>query len=371
MEPLLHHERVRCENAAKQLEVIQEELNHFREIAEPAYSGWFHSHFGKRATELRELHSRWLELNHLISQVNAEAFTSGCSHRTAHERIQRARYRMEETTTTQSQQDEDPENTERQARDTDSKKRPHPEAEGDLTPELERLLRREFEEMAGARPRDNRSRRDYDAMFKEFQEHFREEVLGQPRQKRKTPSDQPPRSPQPTKTPRPPNPEESRRKLIYRTLARRLHPDVNPDLSPRELGLWHEVQLAYQSRSIEKLETLLALSESGDSEWMFGSVQSVSRLRTIFSDFNKKIRSTQKELRERKKTPSWEYMRVREDSSGLKELKRRIARELRDADEELRSEIRNLEEEIDLWSRPSRSQRNKLRRPEFSYRRKY
>lgn len=371
MEPLLHAERNRCENAAKELEDSQAELNHFREVLEPEYSAWFHSQFGKRATELRELHARWLELRRLVSQVEAEAMHAGCSLHTAYQRIEQSRRNMDEKIRQHSARDhtagdEDPTTTK-----TKNSKRDSGRDTGDnIPPELEALLRQEFEEVAGERPRNHRDQREYDALFKEFQEAFREEVLGQTRKRREKPSNEAARPAAPERsTPPSADPEESRRKQIYRILARRLHPDVNLNLSPRELNLWHEVQLAYHSKDIQKLETLLALCESGGAEFSFCSVLSVSRLRAIFLDFRKKIRSTQKELRERKKTPAWEYLQSKEAPSGLKELKRRVARELRDAEEDLHSEIRTFEDAIDSWSRSSRKQGTKQRRPEFSYRR--
>jgi hypothetical protein len=58
MEPLLRAERVRCEEVASDLETSQRELNHFREVIEPAYSSWFYSHFGEKVTRIRELESR-------------------------------------------------------------------------------------------------------------------------------------------------------------------------------------------------------------------------------------------------------------------------------------------------------------------------
>ena len=367
MEPLLHAERTRCENAAKELEDSQAELNHFREVLEPEYSAWFHSQFGKRSTELREVHARWLELHRLVSQVEAEAMYAGCSLRTAYQRIEQARRDMDEKIRQNSARDhtagdEDPTTTKNSKRDSGR------ETGDDIPPELEALLRQEFEEVAGERPRNQRDRREYDALYQEFQEAFREEVLGQTRERHEKPSNESSR-PAASDHSAPPaaDPDESRRKQIYRTLARRLHPDVNSDLSPRELNLWHEVQLAYHSKDIQKLETLLALCESGGAEFSFCSVLSVSRLRAIFLDFRKKIRATQKELRERKKTPAWEYLQSKEAPNGLKELKRRVARELGDTEEELHSEIRTFEDAIDSWSRSSRKQGTKQRRPEFTY----
>jgi len=45
------------------------------------------------------------------------------------------------------------------------------------------------------------------------------------------------------------------RSLYYR-LVKRLHPDVNPDVGPREKLLWQRVQQAYQDRDMQALEVV-------------------------------------------------------------------------------------------------------------------
>src|SRR4051812_47418466 len=51
-------------------------------------------------------------------------------------------------------------------------------------------------------------------------------------------------------------PDDARRRSLYRDLARKLHPDLNPSLSSHERDLWHEVRAAYEARDLEALETL-------------------------------------------------------------------------------------------------------------------
>ncbi len=56
------------------------------------------------------------------------------------------------------------------------------------------------------------------------------------------------------------------KKLFY-TLAKKLHPDVNPNHSPEQQSLWLKVLYAYQTCDIEKLKALeLAQGDSTDSE---------------------------------------------------------------------------------------------------------
>lgn len=61
--------------------------------------------------------------------------------------------------------------------------------------------------------------------------------------------------------------EETARKLrsLYRVLARRLHPDLNPSQSPTDAELWHRVSAAYDLREIDQLEALETLTRDTGS----------------------------------------------------------------------------------------------------------
>lgn len=49
---------------------------------------------------------------------------------------------------------------------------------------------------------------------------------------------------------------------LYRELAKRLHPDVNPELSAELVSLWQQVQDAYQRTDLETLKALQIVYES-------------------------------------------------------------------------------------------------------------
>jgi hypothetical protein len=61
--------------------------------------------------------------------------------------------------------------------------------------------------------------------------------------------------------------EATARKLrnLYRVLARRLHPDLNPSQSPTDAELWHRVTAAYDRREIDELDALEILTRNADS----------------------------------------------------------------------------------------------------------
>jgi len=51
-------------------------------------------------------------------------------------------------------------------------------------------------------------------------------------------------------------------KTLYRSLAKDLHPDVNPTITEKQKGIWHLVLEAYQSGDVDKLKALAIVYES-------------------------------------------------------------------------------------------------------------
>lgn len=50
----------------------------------------------------------------------------------------------------------------------------------------------------------------------------------------------------------------------FRLLARRLHPDLNPEQSRAVAELWHRVTAAYEAQDLEELEAIEILSRGAD-----------------------------------------------------------------------------------------------------------
>jgi hypothetical protein len=51
----------------------------------------------------------------------------------------------------------------------------------------------------------------------------------------------------------------------FRTLARRLHPDLNPSQSPAQAELWHRVTAAYEARDLDELDAMEILTRDEDA----------------------------------------------------------------------------------------------------------
>ncbi len=94
-------------------------------------------------------------------------------------------------------------------------------------------------------------------------------------------------------------------KELYRDLARSLHPDAGGDATPAQLRLWHEVQDAYRSGDLARLEFLHTRCGSV-SEWE-SPVTPVSRLHALAGVFKNALRDLRRRIRSVKQQPAWGF----------------------------------------------------------------
>jgi len=254
MEPLLKMERARCERASEQLRSVTEKLDQFDREVSSAFSIWLHTHFGEALTHVRELHAKMEELEDQVSWVHYEAMRAGISERTAYERLARLRASGENDGGRSPTED-----------DADSE-------------EFDELLRGAFEELAG--PASQFDPEQYDELLGEFREQFRERLADPAQGQFQEEPSHFHRSSSPRSEHSGGDESEKRRKQLYRDLARKLHPDHNASITAESKELWHEVQDAYESKDLDRLEALAAMSEGG-REHRFSQFCSVSKLRSV------------------------------------------------------------------------------------------
>ena len=139
--------------------------------------------------------------------------------------------------------------------------------------------------------------------------------------------------------------EEARIKETYRSLVRRLHPDLRADGDPTVSAIWHEVQEAYEARNLDRLETLLALTEMESGT---NGQASLSQIRGALADFNRAFRAIQRSLGEAKRDPAWGFSR----NPYHDPMEKRIRREMEESLSRQRRVLADLKETIDDWSRP-------------------
>jgi hypothetical protein len=174
----------------------------------------------------------------------------------------------------------------------------------------------------------------YEEMFAEFQAN----ILGGDLPGR------PPRAPDGKKAPAASG--EARIKETYRILVRRLHPDLRDAGDATVSGLWHDVQEAYQAQNLERLETLLALTEMQSGAG--GGQATLCQMRAAVGELRKALRAMQRSIRSAKGDPAWGFSPTANHTA----LEKRLRRELEESISQQRWVLADLQSTLDAWSRP-------------------
>ena len=402
MEPLLIAERAKCRKANEKLSEIKKQVDDFRELDEPAYMQWFHSKFGQEITACREMDERYIERASLIRDVRIEAMRHECSEREAYARLMERRERQSFGQSFGGADDDDEQLSFGDIQDdfeslgmTD-----HELAEQirkfRFDPAELKDIRNQFESQMGE---PTGWEEEYEILFQEYiLEYIKIQIVEAEKKKHKAERESSSKQSSSKSDSEwgdggqqksggrsksknssknvddeefvaqkhaPKHPEADQIKAIYRTLARRLHPDVNASLTKAELHLWYDVQAAYESSDLFRLESLLAMVEQDGSEASSDKrgldfVGSVSRLRMMLKDFDKKLRALRKQLRNHEQSAAWEFRIILKDPKRLKKRTNEIQRDLRYDLEEMHDAVMQMDEIVESWSRARpRSRRRK------------
>jgi hypothetical protein len=311
----------------------------------PEYEKWFHSTFGKELTEIRELSQKIAQQKELIDSVYSESYLSGCSKRQAYNTIMQTEARFEEIRQKHQAKARAQESTQKQNPDPDSLHQAKQKEES----LQEELLRAAFEMMFGTKQKWQSKEHTYEEAFENFkkkvdQDHQSQEDDSFEEEKNDFPEDIA------HSTARPLRP---RLKEVYRYLVRKLHPDINPDTTPRKTELWHQVQKAYESQDLERLETLTALSEMLDKTWE--KVESISTVKGLFKDLLSALKQLERRIRRERKSAAWKFHEKMKDPFKLKSLKSQSQRSLFKDYQILKRQNLEFESLIQEWSRPSKN----------------
>jgi hypothetical protein len=135
-----------------------------------------------------------------------------------------------------------------------------------------------------------------------------------------------------------------------------LHPDLRVDGDATVSAIWHDVQEAYEALNLDRLETLLALTEMENGG--NGGLSSLSQIRRALEELHRAFQAIQRSLAEAKRDPAWGFSR----NPYHGPLESRIRRELEESLDEQRWELADLKHLIDDWSRPWHPPVNKPRK---------
>jgi hypothetical protein len=147
----------------------------------------------------------------------------------------------------------------------------------------------------------------------------------------------------------------ARLKDLYRQLVRRLHPDARNNAGPETMHLWHEVQEAYATGDVERMEMLQALTDIHEDT--IGRHTPLARLREAKGEIQRSLRSLEKSLKAARKTLAWDFTRIGPTAMTHQQLARQIGTELRDVQEI----IADYEALVAEWQQPQKQKKKKKR----------
>ncbi|MEP6672058.1 MAG: J domain-containing protein [Chthoniobacter sp.] len=340
--PLRREAASECGRAMQRLEKARSEWKRYEREDQPAYQRWMASTFGALMSRVREIEALVREKELLVREVEKEMYISGStSYRTAYARVQRRR--------ANPAAEPDPRTKERDPRFSDDE-------ETELDEFTQELLFEEFvRTFLGMNP-DRMSDRQHARMFADF----KAKVLGQDR-----PEPPPPFEPEPDALPEPPKSDQNRVKELYRLLVRRLHPDMRADNNTEVSAIWHDVQEAYATGNVERLEMLLAFTDIQSNT--AGEHTSLFQMRSVFAELRNAFNALQRTLRTAKKDHAWNFARRKDRSK----VEGRVRREMETTLAWNEDQLRELNALIAQWSAPPNSssarQPRKPRQAEFRY----
>ena len=151
---------------------------------------------------------------------------------------------------------------------------------------------------------------------------------------------------------RPPTPEQQtksqRLKTAYRAVVRRLHPDLNPDLSEYDQRLWHDAQDAYEKEDLERLEAILAVGAlEGSGELPAGS--GLGSFLALIRQMEASIRQLERQTRGLKKDLAWNFTLAKSDREALA---RKVGARLRNDVAASRADLAAIEADLAFCRQP-------------------
>lgn len=324
-EPLRRAAAGQCGKCLEGIEKARADLARFERDDRPAFERWMAAKFGQAMTEIRTLEAQYAEKAGLAEAIEMEMIFGGSqTHHAAYLVVMKRRERVAQGFAPEPEE-------EGAAADED---------EDDDGDDMDRFtLGEKFEEYCaqelGVNP-EQLNRREYDALFKQFKRKVSGKDAGpEPRQAAPPPRAKPGTALAP----------EARVKELYRMLVRRLHPDTRADGDATVAEVWHEVQAAYASGDVERLETLLAFADVREKR--FGPHTSLAQMRAVMTDLVRTLHALRRSIAEARKAPAWNFTRMLDRVALERQTRVELTRDL----VRRRAELADITRVLENWTR--------------------
>ncbi len=345
-EPLRRTAAADCTSAMARLEQARGGWHRFEREDKPAFARWRAREFGPLLSRAREVEIQIRDRQALIHEVEMEMRRG---FQDAHSAYQRVMFRRENPSAAYEEPAEVPPQVPGAARRLSEF-------------EQEALFQEWVQKSLGTNP-DKMDDEAYSTTFEAFKTHMFRSA---------------PEEPRPQNTYRPSEKErvqaddeeeekeeaialvDVRVKELYRSLVRRLHPDLRAD-GIAVSALWHEVQEAYAASDVAQLEILLALSDI-ESDHM-NEATTLAQMRSLFEELERAWRSLEKSLLEAEGEDAWNFARAGADE----DLRRRVERDLRSNLSTRTMRLDLLTRTIAAWAQGPIANRKAMRERQFAF----
>ena len=307
-EPLRRTAAAACTDAMARLEKARAGWHRFEREDKPAFARWRAREFGPLLSTAREIEEQIRERQSLIHEVEMEMRRG---FQDAHRAYQRVMFRRENPSAASEEE-------------ADVTSRDSGEARRLSEFEQEALFQEWVQKSLGTNP-DKMDDEAYSTTFEAFKTHMFRSAPEEPRprdtkraaERTRTGTDEEEEREEALA------PVDVRIKELYRSLVRRLHPDLRADGIAAVSGLWHEVQEAYLANDVARLEILLALSEIESDH--VGEGTSLFQMRSLRIQLRRAFAALEKSLLEAEGEDTWNFARA----GANEELRLRVERELK------------------------------------------
>lgn len=353
----------------EKLDGLRAEWRRFEHQDRPAYDRWIASTFGSLLTRLREAEALLQEKKMLIDEIELEVmFGDGGSYYQAFLKVTKRRKNPDT-----GRDPEDPFDDE----DSDFEDPDFDDEDPFGGPLSEEELKGMFEgfvrEFLGVDPR-KLPPSEYKKMFADFKSAFA--GAGQSSGSgpganaggRNSQRGEDSRFDPHPKKPHQPEQDQQRIKEIYRILVRRLHPDTRADSDIEVSALWHDVQDAYATGNLERLEMLLALTDIQANA--AGDQTTLSQMRGVLAELRRACRALVQSLKEASYDRAWNFSQITDRSSLHAEIRRELQKDINLHEQD----IIKLQALLDEWSTPPRPRKKSAKKkkpqplhPEFFF----
>lgn len=338
----------KCKRTMKDLEKAKKEILEYENNDLPNYNKWYNSTFGNKLSQIRETHEKAGELFHTLREIEYYKNKKKISYYEAYLLVEDKKknpdkYKEEEEPGHEYYEytDEDDWEDEDYGAFDDFDSEEDPESDPALEKEIEEafkdFLRKNPEAAkAASHPKIRK------VMFESFRKFYKSNQESFESDHENSNSEK--------------NNFELRLKSRYRQLVRKLHPDYCKDRTAHIDNLWHEVQRAYQSKDLDRLDMLLAISSINEGD--FNADFSVSQILDVQKEYKDQLKAIRSKIRQAKKELSWGFSKLKSTAH----IGKIIDKQLTSTYLEEKSNLDHFQMLLRHWSTPPQTKNSKKSR---------